>query len=160
MQHSPLTRTNKKVLLFLIMLLLAEVFFVYFSMIFFRVNGRSMENTFKHGDVIIAFRKDVLVHFNSSADKPEFLKNRTVLYRNKGSVNLKRCVGIFGDTLIMAPDTFIVPMGMIFAAGDNFRYSVDSRENGFVDIDSIIAFPFYVVYTNHFNEMERLGRVK
>lgn len=160
MQHSPLTKTNKRIILLLILLLSAELFFVYFSMVFFRVNGISMEKTFKHGDVIVAFRKDVLVHFNSSAGKPEFLKNRIILYRSGDSVNLKRCIGIYGDTLIIAPDTFIVPGGSIFAAGDNFRYSVDSRENGFIDIDSIIAFPFYVLYTNQFTELDRLGRVK
>lgn len=159
MQHSHSKKINKTLVLSLAFLIFIQGIFLVFFISFFMVYGKSMESTLKHGDIVAVVKKNMLEHILPSAGSKDFIRDKIIVFRKNGRFSIKRCVGIEGDTLIMVPDTFIVPEGNIFTAGDNYRFSVDSRENGYTDIDSIYAYVFCVIFTRGL-EVSRLGSVK
>ncbi|MDR3311758.1 MAG: signal peptidase I [Spirochaetaceae bacterium] len=90
-------------------------------------------------------------------------RNDVVVYRHNGKIVVKRCVAVEGDALDFFSETSYtcrvngleisltegqyqrikhsarVPEGMIFAVGDNYDESVDSRDYGFVSVRNMLG---------------------
>ncbi len=108
------------------------------------IKGNSMLSTYKSGDITLSIPAKSLEFLNliKSYDNFSFLKNKTIIVQFKGKKLLKRCIGIPGDTLIFIDgigkkDSFVVPKDSIFVIGDNYRFSYDSRNFGFIGIDNL-----------------------
>jgi signal peptidase I len=129
------------------------------------ISGPSMRPTLTHGTIVIEyrlawgipipFRNDYLVRWGIPK------KGEIVIFPWDGRYVIKRCVAqpltplvfssergysvlVSGQTIPLREDQYLkmkdakyVPAGMIFALGDNMAESRDSRDYGFVSIDSI-----------------------
>lgn len=129
------------------------------------VSGNSMSPTLKDGDkvfvnrlaygIAVPFRSKFIVQWKT----PE--RNDIVIYLHDDRIVVKRCVALGGDMLEFSEDSdynlFLggkkillskeqyeilknydkVPEGYIFALGDNYSESVDSRTYGFVSVKNI-----------------------
>lgn len=132
---------------------------------FLKISGKSMEPTLSSGNHIVInkaaygiqnpFTKNYFFTWKSPK------KNDVVTFLNDNKIVVKRCVLTEGDSLEILVDsgyhiiinnqkvplsefqylqfagTKTVPSGYIFVLGDNFLYSVDSRDYGFVSTKSI-----------------------
>ena len=145
--------------------LLIGLFLKLFVFDFLKISGKSMEPTLSSGNHIVInkaaygiqnpFTKEY--YFTWKSPK----KNDVVTFLNNNKIVVKRCVLTEGDSLEILVDsgyhiiinnqkvplsefqylqfagTKTVPSGYIFVLGDNFLYSVDSRDYGFVSTKSI-----------------------
>ena len=145
--------------------LLIGLFLKLFVFDFLKISGKSMEPTLSSGNHIVInkaaygiqnpFTKEY--YFTWKSPK----KNDVVTFLNDNKIVVKRCVLTEGDSLEILVDsgyhiiinnqkvalsefqylqfagTKTVPSGYIFVLGDNFLYSVDSRDYGFVSTKSI-----------------------
>lgn len=145
--------------------LLIGLFLKLFVFDFLKISGKSMEPTLSSGNHIVInkaaygiqnpFTKEY--YFTWKFPK----KNDVVTFLNDNKIVVKRCVLTEGDSLEILVDsgyhiiinnqkvplsefqylqfagTKTVPSGYIFVLGDNFLYSVDSRDYGFVSTKSI-----------------------
>lgn len=145
--------------------LLIGLFLKFFVFDFLKISGKSMEPTLSSGNHIVInkaaygiqnpFTKEY--YFTWKSPK----KNDVVTFLNDNKIVVKRCVLTEGDSLEILVDsgyhiiinnqkvplsefqylqfagTKTVPSGYIFVLGDNFLYSVDSRDYGFVSTKSI-----------------------
>ena len=145
--------------------LLIGLFLKLFVFDFLKISGKSMEPTLSSGNHIVInkaaygiqnpFTKEY--YFTWKSPK----KNDVVTFLNYNKIVVKRCVLTEGDSLEILVDsgyhiiinnqkvplsefqylqfagTKTVPSGYIFVLGDNFLYSVDSRDYGFVSTKSI-----------------------
>ena len=145
--------------------LLIGLFAKLFVFDFLKISGKSMEPTLSSGNRIIIskaaygiqnpFTKNYFFTWKSPK------KNDIVTFLNDNKIVVKRCVLTEGDSLEILVDsgyhiiinnqkvplsefqylqfagTKTVPSGYIFVLGDNFLYSVDSRDYGFVSTKSI-----------------------
>lgn len=145
--------------------LLIGLFLKLFVFDFLKISGKSMEPTLNSGNHIVInkaaygiqnpFTKEY--YFTWKSPK----KNDVVTFLNDNKIVVKRCVLTEGDSLEILVDsgyhiiinnqkvplsefqylqfagTKTVPSGYIFVLGDNFLYSVDSRDYGFVSTKSI-----------------------
>lgn len=145
--------------------LLIGLFLKLFVFDFLKISGKSMEPTLSSGNHIVInkaaygiqnpFTKEY--YFTWKSPK----KNDVVTFLNDNKIVVKRCVLTEGDSLEILVDsgyhiiinnqkvplsefqylqfagTRTVPSGYIFVLGDNFLYSVDSRDYGFVSTKSI-----------------------
>ena len=145
--------------------LLIGLFAKLFVFDFLKISGKSMEPTLSSGNRIIInkaaygiqnpFTKNYFFTWKSPK------KNDIVTFLNDNKIVVKRCVLTEGDSLEILVDsgyhiiinhqkvtlsefqylqfagTKTVPSGYMFALGDNFLYSVDSRDYGFVSTKSI-----------------------
>ena len=145
--------------------LLIGLFLKLFVFDFLKISGKSMEPTLCSGNHIVInkaaygiqnpFTKEY--YFTWKSPK----KNDVVTFLNDNKIVVKRCVLTEGDSLEILVDsgyhiiinnqkvplsefqylqfagTKTVPSGYIFVLGDNFLYSVDSRDYGFVSTKSI-----------------------
>ena len=145
--------------------LLIGLFAKLFVFDFLKISGKSMEPTLSSGNHIVInkaaygiqnpFTKEY--YFTWKSPK----KNDVVTFLNDNKIVVKRCVLTEGDSLEILVDsgyhiiinnqkvplsefqylqfagTKTVPSGYIFVLGDNFLYSVDSRDYGFVSTKSI-----------------------
>ncbi|MBO5116632.1 MAG: signal peptidase I [Treponema sp.] len=145
--------------------LLIGLFLKLFVFDFLKISGKSMEPTLSSGNHIVInkaaygiqnpFTKEY--YFTWKSPK----KNDVVTFLNDNKIVVKRCVLTEGDSLEILVDsgyhiiinnqkvplsefqylqfagTKTVPRGYIFVLGDNFLYSVDSRDYGFVSTKSI-----------------------
>lgn len=145
--------------------LLIGLFLKLFVFDFLKISGKSMEPTLSSGNHIVInkaaygiqnpFTKEY--YFTWKSPK----KNDVVIFLNDNKIVVKRCVLTEGDSLEILVDsgyhiiinnqkvplsefqylqfagTKTVPSGYIFVLGDNFLYSVDSRDYGFVSTKSI-----------------------
>ena len=145
--------------------LLIGLFLKLFVFDFLKISGKSMEPTLSSGNHIVInkaaygiqnpFTKEY--YFTWKSPK----KNDVVSFLNDNKIVVKRCVLTEGDSLEILVDsgyhiiinnqkvplsefqylqfagTKTVPSGYIFVLGDNFLYSVDSRDYGFVSTKSI-----------------------
>lgn len=132
-----------------------------------KVSGSSMEPTIHHGDIILVnklsygfvrpFGASLLVSWN----KPKVGDIVIYIYNNNPVV--KRCIATEGMPLDFSTDygyslhtgnytvpldkeqylklrsAACVPDNMIFAVGDNYHESVDSRTYGFIATDNILG---------------------
>ena len=108
------------------------------------VDGVSMQPTYSHSQVLIAKR-------TSSIDK-----NMIVVFKESGTLNIKRVIGIAGDFIrlengeIYVNDVLIKPYTYngedifvylehdeFFVIGDNYQNSYDSRNYGAISIEQI-----------------------
>lgn len=139
----------------------------FFILDFLRIQGKSMEPTFKEGDIVpvlkaayglnIPFGDSTLVQWKT----PEV--GDVVIYMMDGHLVIKRCAAVggcildysfdsgytlkAGDLLIpltvdqyhLMKDSTSVPEGTILALGDNYSDSVDSRKYGFVPVKNILG---------------------
>ena len=145
--------------------LLIGLFAKLFVFDFLKISGKSMEPTLSSGNRIIKNKAAYGIHnpftknyfFTWKSPK----KNDIVTFLNDNKIVVKRCVLTEGDSLEILVDsgyhiiinnqkvplsefqylqfagTKTVPSGYIFVLGDNFLYSVDSRDYGFVSTKSI-----------------------
>ncbi|MBQ6782249.1 MAG: signal peptidase I [Treponema sp.] len=131
------------------------------------VSGKSMHPAIKDGDtlivnklaygIVIPYGEKLLVQWK----EPKAGDIVIYLYNNK--IVVKRCVAIGGESLAYSDDTVYtvsvgdtkipltesqwrnlrgidsVPKGYIFAVGDNYEESIDSREYGFVSVRNILG---------------------
>ncbi|MBR2106924.1 MAG: signal peptidase I [Treponema sp.] len=145
--------------------LLIGLFLKLFVFDFLKISGKSMEPTLSSGNHIVInkaaygiqnpFTKEYFFTWKSPK------KNDVVTFLNDNKIVVKRCVLTEGDSLEILVDsgyhiiinnqkvplsefqylqfagTKTVPSGYIFVLGDNFLYSVDSRDYGFVSTKSI-----------------------
>ena len=145
--------------------LLIGLFLKLFVFDFLKISGKSMEPTLSSGNHIVInkaaygiqnpFSKEYFFTWKSPK------KNDVVTFLNDNKIVVKRCVLTEGDSLEILVDsgyhiiinnqkvplsefqylqfagTKTVPSGYIFVLGDNFLYSVDSRDYGFVSTKSI-----------------------
>lgn len=145
--------------------LLIGLFLKLFVFDFLKISGKSMEPTLSSGNHIVInkaaygiqnpFTKEYYFRWKSPK------KNDVVTFLNDNKIVVKRCVLTEGDSLEILVDsgyhiiinnqkvplsefqylqfagTKTVPSGYIFVLGDNFLYSVDSRDYGFVSTKSI-----------------------
>lgn len=145
--------------------LLIGLFLKLFVFDFLKISGKSMEPTLSSGNHIVInkaaygiqnpFTKEYYFMWKSPK------KNDVVTFLNDNKIVVKRCVLTEGDSLEILVDsgyhiiinnqkvplsefqylqfagTKTVPSGYIFVLGDNFLYSVDSRDYGFVSTKSI-----------------------
>lgn len=145
--------------------LLIGLFLKLFVFDFLKISGKSMEPTLSSGNHIVInkaaygiqnpFTKNYFFTWKSPK------KNDVVTFLNDNKIVVKRCVLTEGDSLEILVDsgyhiiinnqkvplsefqylqfagTKTVPSGYIFVLGDNFLYSVDSRDYGFVSTKSI-----------------------
>ena len=145
--------------------LLIGLFLKLFVFDFLKISGKSMEPTLSSGNHIVInkaaygiqnpFTKEY--YFTWKSPK----RNDVVTFLNDNKIVVKRCVLTEGDSLEILVDsgyhiiinnqkvplsefqylqfagTKTVPSGYIFVLGDNFLYSVDSRDYGFVSTKSI-----------------------
>ena len=145
--------------------LLIGLFLKLFVFDFLKISGKSMEPTLSSGNHIVInkaaygiqnpFTKEY--YFTWKSPK----RNDVVTFLNDNKIVVKRCVLTEGDSLEILVDsgyhiiinnqkvplsefqylqfagTKTVPRGYIFVLGDNFLYSVDSRDYGFVSTKSI-----------------------
>ena len=145
--------------------LLIGLFAKLFVFDFLKISGKSMEPTLSSGNRIIINK--VAYGIQNPFTKNYFFtwkspkKNDIVTFLNDNKIVVKRCVLTEGDSLEILVDsgyyllinnqqvslsefqylkfagTKTVPSGYIFDLGDNFLYSVDSRDYGFVSTKSI-----------------------
>ena len=145
--------------------LLIGLFAKLFIFDFLKTSGNSMMPTIKPGKHIIINKANYGIqnpftkeyYFTWKSPK----KNDVVTFLNDNKIVVKRCVLTEGDSLEILVDsgyhiiinnqkvplsefqylqfagTKTVPSGYIFVLGDNFLYSVDSRDYGFVSTKSI-----------------------
>jgi signal peptidase I len=127
------------------------------------VSGPSMLPALSHGKLVLEYKLawGIPVPFTNRYlvrwGKPE--TGDIVIYPWLGRYVIKRCVATEGAPIVCSGDgilhisdksilltdeqhrrmcdTETVPEGMLFALGDNAAYSRDSRDYGFVSIDSI-----------------------
>ena len=145
--------------------LLIGLFLKLFVFVFLKISGKSLVLTLSSGNHIVInkaaygiqnpFTKEY--YFTWKSPK----KNDVVTFLNDNKIVVKRCVLTEGDSLEILVDsgyhiiinnqkvplsefqylqfagTKTVPSGYIFVLGDNFLYSVDSRDYGFVSTKSI-----------------------
>lgn len=145
--------------------LLIGFFVKIFVIDFLKVSGKSMEPTLSSGERIVINKAAYGIQ-NPFSKKYFFTwkspkKNDVVTFLNDDRIVVKRCVLTEGDSLEILVDsgyyllidnqnvpltefqylqfagTKTVPSGYIFVLGDNFLYSVDSRDYGFVSTKSI-----------------------
>lgn len=129
------------------------------------VRGDSMNGSLNRGDVVIALNK----HFAQmiglyNPQNPLFLRDRVIVINTGNSRMIKRCIGLPGDTLIMDinqyRDSVYVPQEGIFALGDNYLHSYDSRNEGCWSINDIEAFPIYIYFSfSNGVRWDRMGRI-
>lgn len=132
-----------------------------------RISGASMEPAIHDGSIVVLSKIHYGL-YNPSGDTlltqwktPE--KGDVVYYWYNGRPVIKRCVATEGETLVFSSDSGYsmsvggitipltegqfqrlkysseVPEGTILAIGDNYAVSVDSRDYGFVSVDSIMG---------------------
>lgn len=145
--------------------LLIGLFLKLFVFDFLKISGKSMEPTLSSGNHIVINKAAYGIQ-NPFTKKYYFTwkspkKNDVVTFLNDNKIVVKRCVLTEGDSLEILVDsgyhiiinnqkvplsefqylqfagTKTVPSGYIFVLGDNFLYSVDSRDYGFVSTKSI-----------------------
>lgn len=139
----------------------------FFILDFLHIQGKSMEPTFKEGDVVPVLKAayGLDVPFGDSTfvqwKYPEV--GDVVIYMIDGHMVIKRCAAVggcildysfdsgytlrAGDLLIpltvdqyhLMKDSTSVPEGTILALGDNYSDSVDSRKYGFVPVKNILG---------------------
>ncbi len=139
----------------------------FFVLDFLRIQGKSMEPTFKEGSVVAVLRAayGLNVPFGDSTfvqwKVPEV--GDVVIYMIDGHLVIKRCVAVGGCALdysfdsgytLRAGDSVFpltvdqyhlmrestsVPEGTILAIGDNYNDSLDSRKYGFVPVKNILG---------------------
>ncbi|MBN2811401.1 signal peptidase I [Treponema zuelzerae] len=129
------------------------------------VSGPSMEPALVHGNLVLEYKLAwgiPLPFANRYLMRwGEPIEDDVVIYPWNGRYVIKRCAGTPGTSLVFSPDsgysvdirkrivplteeqylklhqTKEIPPGTIFALGDNLDYSRDSRDYGFVALDSI-----------------------
>lgn len=150
---------------YLLIALIAALVIKVFIFDILHISGESMENAIHDGDTVYVnrlayglknpFSESYLIRWN----QPQ--KNDVVTFHHDNKVVIKRCVLTAGDSmeifnnskynLIIGGEKIpiteetaewiksnqIVPEGFIFVLGDTPDSSVDSRDYGFVGIDSI-----------------------
>ncbi len=60
-------------------------------------------------------------------------------YQRGNKYLIKRCIAIAGDTIVMEKRKLQIPEGFIFVIGDNEEVSLDSRQIGFIPVDTVIG---------------------
>lgn len=145
-----------------------------------QIRGASMEPTFESGDYIFTskityrFRKqergDVIVFRSPRNPDIEFIKRIIGLPGDKIMVKSEEIyvndrqlqenyisakTPLWEGGFIKDGEEMIVPAGKLYVMGDNRPRSSDSREFGFVDIDSIIGQVFYRYFPT-----DKLGSIK
>lgn len=131
----------------------------------FIISGTSMVPTLKEGEQVwvykLAYGLDIPFSTNTFFLWKTPKKYDIVTYMMNNRIVVKRCLGIEGESLEFSNNlgysisiagtqiplteqqyqklkhTEKVPPNMIFAVGDNYSESVDSREYGFVSVKSI-----------------------
>ncbi len=131
------------------------------------ISGDSMSPTLTEGELII-FNKLAYGFVLPFTDKLLFSwatpkKNDIILYFKDNKIVVKRCVAISNTPLVFFEDslynigvgenniplqepqyqrlkhTHTVPQGYVFAVGDNYEKSVDSRTYGFVSTEYVLG---------------------
>ncbi len=156
--------TGRTPVLFLTVVLLALACKL-FVLDFMYVSGPSMEPTFRNGSFVVEYKLawGVPIPFANAyalrwgSPKPGDIvifpwKDRWVIKRCLGTAGMPVLVDrgegytarVNGETLSLTEEQWNrlkradrVPEGMLFVAGDNREESLDSREYGFVSVDSI-----------------------
>lgn len=129
------------------------------------VRGDSMKGSLNRGDVVIAINRNFAEMIGLyNPDAPGFLRDRIIVINTGNNRMIKRCIGLPGDTLIMDIDQYrdsvYVPRNGIFALGDNYMHSYDSRNEGCWSINDIEAFPIYIYFSfSNGLKWHRMGRI-
>lgn len=159
---------KKKLLILCIALGIFAGFFIKFFLIdIYHISGKSMEPTLKDGSkvavskiaygLLIPFTQNFLIKWS------EPKKDDIVIFLHENKIVIKRCVAVGGDKLdflinsqytLSLGETKIpiskeqfknlsqfsqVPQGYIMAIGDNYDYSIDSRDYGFISTKNIMG---------------------
>jgi signal peptidase I len=135
-------------------LLIGIIIYLFFTRLYvFKVKGSSMSPTIKNNSFVLIVkwnrlikRKSVIVFFD-----PKSTKNKKMI---------KRVYGIGGDYLIIKKNGYEIkikptkkdksylkiPKNSYYVVGDNFSFSIDSREGWFVTKDLIVGRALFVFY--------------
>lgn len=159
------SRKTKTLLIFIIAGILCGLFIKLFVLDWFHVSGKSMESTLKDGSTVfvskISYGLTIPFTQNYFFRWAEPQKNDIVIFLHDNKIVIKRCVLTGGEKLDFLADSQYsliagqykipldheqfeklsqfekVPEGYIFAVGDNYDQSIDSREYGFISIKNI-----------------------
>jgi signal peptidase I len=162
----------------------AALFLKAFILEAFKIPSASMTPTLLPGDLLFinkfvyplklkSIHRGDIIAFRFSQENDQLLA--------KGTVLVKRCIGIPGDTIEMTNGVLkvnrlefqknylkfdesmkpvVVPQYSLFVLGDNLDESYDSREWGFVPIDNVIGQAMIIYFSTNENGIRwnRIGK--
>jgi len=136
-------KVRKDIIFFLSAMLLFAVFFQFFARPTI-IRGSSMADTLENNDIVLVWQWN----YSPALGDIVITNNDTQL----GASLVKRIVAIEGQQYNshsyqnISPSIIIIPQNQVFLLGDNYDFSVDSRDFGTVSVDAIEGKIFFRVF--------------